>query len=200
MRRARENVDVRTGTESRELIQGQASRPDDEGSKGIDELHLTSKQRRFVEFYMGEAKGIGVRAAEMAGYGGGYKGQAAAAHHNLRNPAVVEAMKRLGGGSTSSVGLKKRDELMQFWSNMLQSPATSDRDKLKASELLAKAEGLFIERREISGRNGAPMTILADQLSDDELATIAVYGCLPGEEIIEGDHGTAEPEPEALLP
>lgn len=50
----------------------------------------------------------------------------------------------------------------------------STRDKVKALELLGKHLGLFIERKEITGKNGGPIQMQSmEVLSDEELARIA---------------------------
>lgn len=55
------------------------------------EIKLTFKQQRFVDAYVGEAKGNGTRAALSAGYS--EKGVRVAAHDLLTNPNIQAAIK-----------------------------------------------------------------------------------------------------------
>ncbi|MGI2326008.1 MULTISPECIES: terminase small subunit [unclassified Methylococcus] len=48
-------------------------------------------------------------------------------------------------------------ELREFWTSVLRSPTEEMRDRIKAAELLAKSLGLFLEKVQLSGPNGAPL-------------------------------------------
>lgn len=59
----------------------------DEDAWGDD--GLTLKQRRFCEYYVGEAGGVGVKAAKLAGYrDDNYHVLGATAHENLKKPKI----------------------------------------------------------------------------------------------------------------
>lgn len=118
-------------------------------------IKLTEKQRRFVEAYMGEAKGNATQAARLAGYKGNDVTLSAVGKENLGKPLVIAAVaERVASCSL----VASREELQQIWTRYARGEASDD-DKaiLKGSELLAKSQGAFIERRELSGPNGAPL-------------------------------------------
>jgi len=48
----------------------------------------------------------------------------------------------------------------------------ADKDRNKCAEMLLKTEGAFIDRTEVTGRNGAPIGIAVAEVSSDELQKI----------------------------
>lgn len=112
---------------------------------------LSVKQRRFVEAYDGNA----TAAAIAAGYSA--KTARLQGHKNITKDNILEAIqsrenKRLG--ST----ILTREERQAFWSDIIRSEDEKNiMAKLKASELLAKSEGDFLDRHELTGKDGAPL-------------------------------------------
>jgi len=122
---------------------------------------LTTKQRAFVAAYLGTAAGNATKAAELAGYGGNEKSLAVTGSQLLRVPHVILALERI----TAAPGVVlTRNERQAFWSIVINSPKVSMRDRLKASEMLAKSQGDFIERREVLTK--------ALSMTDDELRSV----------------------------
>jgi phage terminase small subunit len=108
---------------------------------------LTEKQRRFVEAYMGEAAGNGTRAAELAGYQGNRRTLESIGSENLRKPEIVRAMTQRVADDPVVADRKLRQ---QFWSDVMRDVDVELRWRLKASELLGKSQGDFVERRIIN--------------------------------------------------
>lgn len=122
--------------------------------KGLSERH-----RRFVEAYMGEAAGNGARAAELAGFKGTNKVRSETARKLLARKDVKAAMaERI----ESDPLVATREERQRYWTavmrgaekvtikvrgKMVAVPA-SIQDRLKASLLLGRAQGDFVERHE----------------------------------------------------
>jgi phage terminase small subunit len=105
---------------------------------------LPPKRRAFVIALVGEAAGNQTEAARIAGYASpkaeGSRlltfGDVAAAVKAMRVPA--ERAKVLG-----------IDDLRGLWSDFALDGDVSTRDRLKATELLGKSQGAFVERREV---------------------------------------------------
>ena len=104
---------------------------------------LTAKQQRFVEAYDGNAH----KAAIAAGYS--EKTADAIGRENLRKPTILAEIKARETVRCTPL-IASRAERQQFWSSVM-------RDRLKAAELLGKSEADFVERQEITGRDGAPL-------------------------------------------
>ena len=111
---------------------------------------LTAKQRRFVEAYDGNA----TQAAIAAGYS--EKTAEVIGHENLRKPKILAEIKSRETIRSTPL-IASRAERQQFWSSVMRDKEQMMRDRLKAAELLGKSEADFIERQEITGRDGAPL-------------------------------------------
>ncbi len=126
---------------------------------------LTELQRRFVEAYMGAAKGNATESARIAGYKGGDKSLAATASRLLRNVKVQAAIEERVNECPLVLD---REKLQRFWTRVvlaeeLEAGAEPEmKDRLKASELLGRSQGAFIERVEHS----------VDDASAEEIARI----------------------------
>ena len=111
---------------------------------------LTAKQRRFVEAYDGNAR----KAAIAAGYS--EKTAEVIGHENLRKPKILAEIKARETVRSTPL-IASRAERQQFWSSVMRDKDQQMRDRLKAAELLGKSEADFVERQEITGRDGAPL-------------------------------------------
>ena len=111
---------------------------------------LTAKQRRFIEAY----DGTGTQAAIAAGYSP--KTARAIAKENLTKPHILAEIKARETVRCTPL-IASRAERQQFWSSVMRDKGQMMRDRLKAAELLGKSEADFVERQEITGRDGAPL-------------------------------------------
>lgn len=112
---------------------------------------LSVKQRRFVEAYDGNA----TAAAIAAGYSP--KTAYSAGQRMLKNVEILTAIQERENKRMESTILT-REERQAFWSDIIRSEDEKNiMAKLKASELLAKSEGDFLDRHELTGKDGAPL-------------------------------------------
>ena len=111
---------------------------------------MTAKQKRFVAAYDGNA----TEAALAAGYS--KKTAYAQGHRLLKKAEIAEAIQKREQ-KRSFQTIMNREERQRFWSEMALNPNAEDRDRLRASELLGKSEGDFIDRLEQSGPGGDPV-------------------------------------------
>ena len=61
--------------------------------------------------------------------------------------------------------IKSVEEIQEWWTNILDDEDADLKDKIKASELLAKSQGGFIEKVEMNAKVNNPL----EQLTTDEL-------------------------------
>ena len=115
---------------------------------------LTLKQRAFIDAYLGEAKGNGVKAAELAGYQGDVFTLNSVARENLQKPAIRAEIDRLQAASPL---IATRDERLQVLTEMMRDQSLSPKDRQRAIELLGKSCGDYIQRVEVSGPDGSPV-------------------------------------------
>lgn len=104
---------------------------------------LTQKQQRFIEYYDGN----GTEAARKAGYVGNDTVLAQVASENLRKPYIKTALENRNKNAMAQV-IANRTNRQEFWSGIMWDTDQDMKDRLKASELLGRSEGDFIDRKE----------------------------------------------------
>jgi phage terminase small subunit len=106
----------------------------------VNDMGLTVRQRRFIEAYSGNA----AEAARQAGYSPKWADRQA---HLLleKNREIAEAIRQREKERISSL-IMSREQRQLFWSTVVQDESADMRDRLRASELLGKSEGDFLER------------------------------------------------------
>jgi phage terminase small subunit len=86
--------------------------------------HLTVKERRFIEAYLGEAGGNGTQAAEIAGYGGSRHTLKCVAQEVLRRPEVRAAITSL---MEHDPLVPSRIERLRFLGSVMRGEAFGER-------------------------------------------------------------------------
>lgn len=102
-------------------------------------MGLTRKQMAFVAAFHGNA----AEAARAAGYSA--KTAKAIGSELLTKPDIKEAIQERERERTDSM-IATREERQSFWTAILRDPESELRDRLRASELLGKSEGDFLEK------------------------------------------------------
>lgn len=101
---------------------------------------MTEKQKRFCEFFVGECIGNITQSAKKAGYSENYSYHMA--YKLLENVEIKNYIEELSKKDTQS-RIASADEIQSFWSDVLKDTEEEMKNRLRASELLAKAKGLF---------------------------------------------------------
>ena len=107
---------------------------------------MNPRQRKFVESYKGNA----TAAAREAGYKGADVTLANVGRQLLMKPEIVAIIKGREDKEIDAL-VASRVDRMKFWSEVMRDEETSMSDRLRASELLAKAQMDFTERHEVVG-------------------------------------------------
>lgn len=101
---------------------------------------MNEKRKRFCEYYVGECAGNVVQSALKSGYSESYANHLA--YKLLDRQDVQEYIREL-----SKDGEKKRiatsEDIQRFWTDVLNDTKEQTKNRLRASELLAKVQGLF---------------------------------------------------------
>lgn len=104
---------------------------------------MNERQRRFADNYL--KYGQTVRAALEAGYSEHYaKGNAT---RLLHKPEIQEYIKQKNE-QIQSRKIADMEEINEFWTSVMRNEEIDIKDRIKASELRAKVQGAFVERRE----------------------------------------------------
>lgn len=112
------------------------------------ESTLTAKQRKFVECYAGNA----TEAAIAAGYS--KKTARSQGNRMLTNVDIQKAIFERGENQLKNT-IADREQRQAFWTSTMNDSGLPMRDRLKASELLARSEGDFIDRVDHSRTDGS---------------------------------------------
>lgn len=133
-------------------------------------MKLTEKQKRFCEEYV--KTGNATQSYINAGYSVTKREVAEANARKLlgNNSGVIQYIKELND-SIKSAQIADMEEVKQFWTKTMRDELTDVKDRLKASEYIAKTNAAFIEKREISGEMNQNIKTESDlsKLSVEEL-------------------------------
>ncbi len=111
---------------------------------------LTAKQQAWVDYY--KAGHTATDAARLAGY----KATSDKAYQNIGS----ENLGKLGQyvkdreKALEQPRIADMEEINRFWTSIVRDEEQSTKDRLKASELRARASGAFLDRVEHSGEVG----------------------------------------------
>ncbi len=100
---------------------------------------MTPKQKRFIECYEGNA----TQAAITAGYS--ERTARGIGQELLTKPDIQEAIASREEERKNAL-IASREKRQVFWSQIMNDPEEKTADRLRASELLGKSEGDFLER------------------------------------------------------
>lgn len=106
---------------------------------------LTERQRRFADEYIISANVT--QAAIKAGYTAKYADSQA--YKLLGNLGIAEYLEERNK-SIQSDKIADMEEVREFWTNTLRDNENDYKDRLKASEFIAKTNGAFIDRQDIN--------------------------------------------------
>lgn len=114
--------------------------------------------QKFADAFTGVAAGNYSEAARAAGYRGNDRSLRESARRLLKRPEVQAMIK---AKQAADPLVKDGEALRRFWSDVIEGKefvevangkkrkySASMRERIKASELLAKAQGMFIDRHE----------------------------------------------------
>lgn len=105
-------------------------------------MKLTERQKKFIDYYI--QTGNATESCRLAGYKGNNLDRLG--YENLRKLEVFikPRINELDLKRTASL-----EDIFKFWTKTMNDNDTKTNDRLKASELLAKSQGAFIEKVEV---------------------------------------------------
>lgn len=107
---------------------------------------LTPKQQRWIDEYI-KCDNL-TEATVRAGYT--CKNPRAMGYQNsLKFKEILDARRKELGEKLNNKNIAELEDIFEFWTNTFNNIAEDTKERLKASELLAKAKGAFVEKREV---------------------------------------------------
>lgn len=108
----------------------------------MNEPKVKEKAKLVATFYCGEAIGNAERSCIMAGYSKRYaRGNA---YKIVASKDVQEYIAYLRS-LTDAEKIATLEQIQEFWTKVMNDPKEATKNRLRASELLAKAKGAFQE-------------------------------------------------------
>lgn len=127
---------------------------------------MNQRQQAFCEAYL--TSGNAAEAARQAGYSA--KTARSIGQRLLTFVDIQEYLERRNQ-EISEANTASMEEVRQFWTSTMRDAAAKAPDRLKASELLAKTYGAFVDRLEASG--GFIIQEAMKGLTEEELRALA---------------------------
>lgn len=129
--------------------------PDEKGVAAAG--RMTEQMRRFAEVYDGNG------AASARKVGSSPKAARQNACNWLKHPEV-KAIIKARQATEQAAGIRSREEIQAWWSKVMDSATEEMPVRLKASEMLAKSLGMFLDRVETTHRMALPAGLTVDEL------------------------------------
>lgn len=126
-------------------------------------MKLTPKQQAFADYYI--QTGNATEAAIKAGYS--KKTAKETGYENLTKPHlqqyIAEKQKEL-----ESSRMADMEEVREFWTETMRNKENAMKDRLKASEMIARTSGAFLDKVEMqtTGEQTITVTIVDDDDAD----------------------------------
>lgn len=111
---------------------------------------LTDKQLLWIDEYI--KSNDYTTATLKAGYNAKYP-RAIGYENSIRFKEIIEHRKKELNERITNETIASLEEIQMFWTETFKNSSIKDSDRLKASELLAKSKGGFIEKHEIKSVN-----------------------------------------------
>ena len=140
----------------------------DEGNIEDLRAHLTPRQVAFVDEYLVDFNGTA--AAIRAGCAPAYASRQAS--QILRKPGVRALLEFKQQSTEAKIVSVDPDYLLQRLHEIMTKEGAKDSDKLRAIELFMKHKGMFIERQEITGKDGGPLELEQRQRAEEDQAAV----------------------------
>ena len=109
---------------------------------------LSAKQQAWIDYY--KQGRTATEAARLAGY----KAKSDKAFQNIGSENLGKLGQYIADRDSvlASPRIADMQEINEFWTSMMRNEAVEAKDRIKASELRAKAAGAFVDRMQLSGR------------------------------------------------
>lgn len=118
-------------------------------------MALTEQQKKFADNYI--MSGNATQSYLDAGYKVKDDSVARANASRLLTNANVLAYIQDKQKVLQKATIATQEEILEFWTNTMREIQTERRDRLKASEYLAKSKVMFTDKLEVSGKDGGPI-------------------------------------------
>jgi hypothetical protein len=143
------------------------------------EKALTPRQRLFCKEYVTDFNGQA--AVLRAGYN--TKNPDAIYNQLSKNKGVATFVEYLRASAQAKIMAVDPDYVVQGIVKILQKETAKDGDKLRGYELLARVLGMFIDKQEITGKDGGPLEIEQRRIEEEEAQFIGMLKAMKKDKV-----------------
>ena len=112
-------------------------------------MKLTAKQQKFCDYYIETANAT--ESYKRAGYSWSNDNIASVEGHKLLRKPKIQGYIQDKNKLLESDRIADMKEVKEFWTTTMRNESVEHKDRLKASELIAKTNGAFLDKVEHSG-------------------------------------------------
>ncbi len=124
---------------------------------------LTERMRRFCHEYIQDFDGK--QAVLRAGYITKYPARQAL--NLMKHAGILAMIEELKNGRTYEITAVDPNYVIGKITAIVSDPDAKHSDQLRGLELLAKHLGMFVERQEITGKDGGPLSVLREEIKQE---------------------------------
>jgi phage terminase small subunit len=137
--------------------------------EAVVNVNLTELQKKFCDYYI--QTGNASEAYRKAGYKAKTVSSITTNANRLLTNADIQKYIKERNKQLESDRVANMEEVKQFWTNTMRDDEADLKDRLKASEYIAKTNAAFIEKQQITGELEQNVSIKSDlsKLSVEEL-------------------------------
>jgi phage terminase small subunit len=143
------------------------------------EKALTPRQRLFCKEYIVDFHGAA--AVIRAGYN--TKNPDVIYKQLMMNPGITTFIEYLQASAAARIMSVDPDYVVQGIVKILQKETAKDGDKLRGYELLARVLGMFIDKQEITGKDGGPLEIEQRRIEEEEAQFIGMLQAMKKDKV-----------------
>jgi phage terminase small subunit len=138
--------------------------------EAVSRCETNGETKRFADYYI--ETGNATESYKRAGYSASNDNIAGVESHKLlKNPKVFHYIEERNK-QLESDRIADMEEVKQFWTLTMRSGEADLKDRLKASEYIAKTNAAFIEKQQITGEMTQNIQTDLSKLSVEELKQI----------------------------
>lgn len=135
----------------------------DEGDDEAVWKHMTSRERAFCQEYLVDYKPT--EACIRAGYAKTYANRQA--YTLLRKPQIQAGIARLSLSKQAKIVAIDPDYVIARVVEIVNADGSKDSDRLRGLDLLARHLGMFVDKTEITGKDGGAIEVLNRKVEEE---------------------------------
>ncbi len=149
---------------------------------------LTVRQRRFCYEYVADFNQS--QAVLRAGYVTRYPSRQA--NNLMKNDGIIALIEELQGKKKTELTSVDPNFVISKITAIVSDPDAKHADQLRGLELLAKHLGMFIDRQELTGKDGGPLSVQREEIKQEAAEIVSLLNRLHARKDLEDKTNVVE--------